>query len=157
MLDREEAIKQSLLDKFDFLKDKVEVKRERRLTAEASREKALEVMAYLKNELGFASLCTITALDSGDNFEMIYHLSDDRVVLNLKTSAPKTAPVFDTVTGLYEGATMYELENHNLLGVQINGIPGDIKYPLPDDWPQGQYPLRKDWKKEIPAPAVEGG
>ena len=82
---------------------------------------------------------------------MIYHFANGGIVLNLKAFAPKTDPVFETVTGLYEGATMYELEAHNLLGLTVKGIPEDIKYPLPDDWPEGQYPLRKDWKKEMPA------
>lgn len=157
MHEKEEAIRARLVEKFDFMADKCAVKRERRLTAEVPREKLLEVAAFLKNELGFGSLCTITALDSGENYEMIYHFSNGGVVLNLKATAPKTDPVFETVTGLYEGATMYELEAHNLLGLTVNGIPGDIKYPLPDDWPDGQYPLRKDWKKEPAATVQQGG
>ena len=156
MLEKEEAIKKRLEEKFGFMADKCAVIRERRLTAEAPREKLLEVLAFLKDGLGFGSLCTITGLDSGENFELINHLANGGIVLNLMVFAPKTDPVFDTVTGLYEGATMYELEARNLLGLVIMGIPDDIKYPLPDDWPAGQYPLRKDWKKETPAEAQEG-
>ena len=29
--------------------------------------------------------------------------------------------------------------------MQVQGLPPGNRYPLPDDWPQGQYPLRKDW------------
>jgi Ni,Fe-hydrogenase III component G len=156
MLEKEEAIRQKLETKFDFMKDKCVVKRERRLWAEAPREKLLDVVAYLKNDLGFGSLCTITALDSGENYVMIYHLANVGIMLNLKAAAPKTDPVFDTVTGLFEGATLYELEAHNLLGIDVRGIPEGIRYPLPDCWPDGQYPLRKDWKKEAPASSQEG-
>jgi membrane-bound hydrogenase subunit beta len=145
MLEREEAIAQKLTQKFPEIECKVI--RQRRLTATTTREHLLEVVAFLKNELGFNSLCTITALDSGENYEMIYHLASVGVVLNLKVMAPKSDPVFDTVTGLYEGATLYELEAHNLLGLIVKDIPIGIKYPLPDDWPDGEYPLRKDWKK----------
>ena len=155
MHEREEAIRQALLDRFGFMEGKCEVRRERRLFAEAPREKALEVMEFLRDNQGFDSLCTITGLDSGDNWELIYHLARGGIVLSLKVFAPKSDPVFDTVTGLYEGATMYELEVHNLLGLTVKDIPGDIKYPLPDDWPEGQYPLRKDWKKQ-PAQSAEG-
>jgi len=151
MPDKEEAIRQRLLETFPFLGDSCQINRDRRLTAVTPREKFLEVATFLKNELDFDSLCTITSLDSDDNYEMIYHFASGGIVLNLKVFAPKSDPVFETVTGLYEGATLYELEAHNLLGVQVNDIPLGIKYPLPDDWPQGQYPLRKDWKKEKPA------
>lgn len=156
MLEKEESIRQRLVDKFEFLKENCAVVRARRIKAEAPGNKVPEVLAFAKNELGFSALCTITALDSGENLEMIYHVANGGVVLNLKALVPKTNPVFETVTGLYEGATMYELEAHNLLGIQVNGIPEGIRYPLSDDWPEGQYPLRKDWNKEAPAGAQEG-
>ena len=145
MLEKEEAIAQKLTQKFPETACKII--RQRRLTATASREQLLQVTAFLKNDLGFDSLCTITALDSDENFEMIYHFANAGVVLNLKVTAPKSDPVYETVTGLYEGATLYELEAHNLLGLIVKDIPIGIKYPLPDDWPEGEYPLRKDWKK----------
>jgi membrane-bound hydrogenase subunit beta len=157
MLDKEEAIKQRLIDKFDFMAENCTVNRERRLTATAPREMLLETAKFLRDELGFDSLCTITGLDSGENYELIYHMANGGIVMNLKALAPKADPVFDTITGLFEGAMMYELEVHNLLGLTVTGIPEDIKYPLPDSWPQGQYPLRKDWKKETPAAVQEGG
>jgi membrane-bound hydrogenase subunit beta len=34
----------------------------------------------------------------------------------------------------------------DLLGIQVEGIPPGRHYPLPEGWPEGQYPLRKDWK-----------
>jgi membrane-bound hydrogenase subunit beta len=156
MLEKEEAIKQRLEQQFDFMAGKCEIKRIRRLWAEVPREKLLAVASFAKNELGFNSLCMITGLDSGENFELIYHLACCGIMLNLKAFAPKADPVFETITSLFEGATMYELEIHNLLGVQINGIPEGIRYPLPDGWPEGQYPLRKEWKKETPATEQEG-
>jgi Ni,Fe-hydrogenase III component G len=157
MPEREEAIRQSLIERFDFMQDTCVVNRPRRVTAEAPRERFKQVAAYLKNELGFGSLCTITGLDSGENFEMIYHFANGGIVLNLKVLAPKDDPVFDTVTGLYNGATLYELEAHNLLGLKVLDIPEGIRYPLPDSWPEGEYPLRKDWHKEPADGAGEGG
>jgi Ni,Fe-hydrogenase III component G len=156
MFEQEEEIKRKLEDKFDFLKDKCTVQRVRRLWADVPREQLTTVAAYAKNELGFDVLCTITGLDSGENLEMIYHLAHGGIMLNLKVLTPKADPVLDTVTGLYEGATMYELEARNLLGVDVKGIPAEIRYPLSDDWPDGQYPLRKDWNRE-PAEGPQGG
>jgi Ni,Fe-hydrogenase III component G len=36
-----------------------------------------------------------------------------------------------------------------MLGVNVEGLPEGKRYPLPDDWPDGQYPLRKDWNKKM--------
>ena len=34
----------------------------------------------------------------------------------------------------------------DLLGIKVNGLAEGQRYPLPEDWPKGDYPLRKDWK-----------
>ena len=150
MLEKEELIAEKLKARFDYLAPSVQ--RERRIWADVPREKFLEVLAFLRDELGFCSLCTVTGLDSGDEFELIYHLAengskDGGIVFCLKEKAPKSDPVFDTSTDLFKGGTLYELEARNLLGLTIRGIPEDIRYPLPDHWPEGEYPLRKDWNK----------
>ena len=145
MLEKEEAIAGAVAARFDGVAPTVQ--RERRIWAEAPREQFLELLAFLKGELDFPFLCTVTGLDCGDSFELIYYLADNTgIVFCAKERAPKTDPVFDTATDLYKGGALYELEARNLLGLTVRGIPDDIRYPLPDGWPEGQYPLRKDWK-----------
>jgi len=146
MLEKEEAVLKALTDRFDAAD--AAVQRGHRVWAEVSREKFLGALKFLHNEMGFTSLCTVTGLDMGDQFQLIYHLADDGgTVVSLKEAAPKSNPVFDTATDLYKGGVLYELEARNLLGLTVRGIPEDIRYPLPDSWPEGQYPLRKDWKQ----------
>jgi len=146
MREREETIVSRLTKRFDFLAPVIQ--RDRRIWAETPREKFIEVLGFLRGELGFDSLCTVTGLDMGDQFQLIYYVAGEGgVVFCLKENAPKSDPVFDTATDLYKGGALYELEAHNLLGLTIRGIPEDIRYPLPDHWPEGQYPLRKDWVK----------
>ena len=145
MLEKEQAIVQTLTDKFDFLVG-CTVQREHRIWAETPRERFLEVLGYLNSQMGFTSLCTVTGLDVGENYQLIYHLSDEQgVVFSLKENAPKADPVFDTATNIYQGGMLYELEARNLLGLTIKDVPDDIRYPLPDGWPEEQYPLRKNW------------
>jgi NADH:ubiquinone oxidoreductase subunit C len=157
MFEKEESIVKSLTGKFDFFNDNCRVTRERRIFAQAPREHIVEVAGYAKNALKFGSLCTITGLDMGEDFQLIYHLAnDDGIVLNVKVNAPKSDPVVQTVTGYYEGGMLYEIEIRNLLGVDIKGVPEDIRYPLPDGWPEGQHPLRKDWQGEMPEIKPEG-
>lgn len=106
----------------------------------------MDVLRYAAGSLQFEHLGTITGLDCGEEFEFIYHISNpDGIMLNLKRKAPKDNPVIETVLPVYQGASFYERELEGLLGVKVEGLPEGRQYPLPDDWPQGQYPLRKDW------------
>ena len=41
-----------------------------------------------------------------------------------------------------------ERELMDLLGAKVEGLPAGKRYPLSDDWPTDEYPLRKDWKKK---------
>jgi len=145
MLEKEEALAKEVAGRFEGVEPAVQ--RERRIWAEIPREKFLEVLAFLHDERDFIFLCTMTGLDSGDSYELIYYLADNTgIVFSAKESAPKDDAVFDTVTDIYKGGVLYELEARNLLGLTVRGIPDDIRYPLPDHWPEGEYPLRKDWK-----------
>ena len=70
---------------------------------------------------------------------------------------PKDEPVLQTVTGYFPAAELYEREMVDLLGMQVQGLPPGTRYPLPDGWPAGQYPLRKDWKpRDRPRPSRPG-
>ena len=40
---------------------------------------------------------------------------------------------------------LHEREIVDLFGVEVEGLPDGPHYPLPDGWPEGNYPMRKDW------------
>ncbi len=148
-MNNEEKIKTELLQKFPYLEGKCDIIRQRRITTEVDKDNLIGLLNYLFNDLKFNLLCTITGLDTGDNLQFIYHVANkDGIVINVKTNVPKSNPVISTVTGIYNGATFYERELEDLLGARVEGLPEGRHYPLPDNWPKGQYPLRKDWKPE---------
>lgn len=147
---REENIKQSLIKKFNFADDKIRVARERRIFVEADQKIFWQVLDYLIKDLHFDDLCTITGLDEGESLSAVYHLDEKKgIVLNLKTSVPKTDPVIKTITSIFPSADAYERELIDLLGFKVEGLPPGNRYPLTDDWPIGQCPLRKEWTPEI--------
>jgi NADH:ubiquinone oxidoreductase subunit C len=147
----EEAIKQELEEKFDFLKDKIRIPRDRRLFTEpVDVDDFMKAIDYAANSMDFCILTTITGLDEGDDYVAIYHLArKDGTMLNLKSRAPKVKPVMKTVSHIFNGVVFYERELVDMLGVNVEGLPEGKRYPLPDDWPDGQYPLRKDWNKKM--------
>ena len=64
----------------------------------------------------------------------------------MRATTPRANPHLPTITGVFPGAEPYERELADLLGITIDGLAPGRRYPLPDDFPAGQYPLRKDWK-----------
>jgi Ni,Fe-hydrogenase III component G len=153
MLSRELRIQHELTEKFPCLKDQVRVARVRRIWANAPAAELPQIFEYVVRNMNFPILATITGLDEGATLRLIYHLAQNNgIVLNLSVSVPKEKPVLKTVTPYFPSADAYEREVIDLLGFQIEGLPKGYRYPLTDDWPAGQYPLRKDWK-----PAGEKG
>jgi len=147
MLDRENAVLRELTKKFAPLEGKVAVTGERRIFAEVPKEIFMDVIQYAASGMKFEQLCTITGLDAGEGLQFIYHLANEEgIMLNLKLTVSKDDPAIKTVTGIYNGATFYERELEGMLGARVEGLPQGRHYPLPDNWPEGQYPLRKDWK-----------
>ena len=145
----EQAIQADLTRQFPFLEGKVRVARERRIFAEAPADKVREIFDHAVGKMGFSILCTITGLDLGENMGVIYHLARTTgEILNLSTSVPKAQPVLQTVSNQFPAADAYERELVDLLGFDVQGLPAGNRYPLPDGWPKGQFPLRKDWKQE---------
>jgi Ni,Fe-hydrogenase III large subunit len=66
--------------------------------------------------------------------------------LTIKVEVPKEEPKIQTITDLITGATFAELETSDLFGIIFEGNPLSNHFILPENWPEGVYPLRKDVK-----------
>lgn len=126
--------------------ENVNIARDRRVFAEVPVKDLTATIQALK-EYGMINIGAITGLDLNDRFEVMYHLyNNDGVLLSLKVFISRENPVVPTVTDIFPGVFMYERELIDLFGIMVEGIPHNRRYPLPEDWPEGEYPLRKDWK-----------
>jgi len=145
-----EEILQNLVKKFSFLEGKIRAPRARRIIIDDITANFEEVFNYATRDLEFSILLTITGLDEGQRLTIIYHVARvDGNILSIKISAPKEDPVIKTIIPKFFSADIYERELVDLLGVRVEGLPEGNRYPLSDDWPKGEYPLRKDWKKPV--------
>lgn len=144
-LEREEKIKAALEKEFKGAVSGARVQRRNRVWAEAQPAKLPEVAAWLKAG-GFDHLATVTGFDEGENLGAFYHFTDFKMIVNIKVNAPRANPVIPTVLGPFPGVMSYERELADMFGIKIEGLPPGRRYPLPDDFPTDQYPLRKDWK-----------
>lgn len=111
----------------------------------------------LRDALGFAYLATISGVDKGEAFELLYHFANSDSCLTVRTEVPKAEPRVPSITPDIPGAILYEREIQEMFGIVVEAIPDGRRLLLPDDWPDGAHPLRKDWKFERPVEKIPGG
>jgi Ni,Fe-hydrogenase III component G len=152
---------QVLIDKInEGLKDKVVSitnPAPRRLFLKVTADNLLTVVGWLKHELGITHLSTISGLDLGQSFELLYHFANNCCALTLRTEIPREQPILPSICEIIPGAILYERELQDMFGITVQNIPDGRPLLLPDDWPAGNYPLRKDWQYERPPEVIPGG
>jgi len=113
-------------------------------------ENCFEINKFLFQEVG-ARFVIATAIDCEQYFEILYHYSYDQTgcVINLKCFIrDHDSPKIESITPLITGAEWIEREIHDLEGIDFNNHPCMERLILADDWPEGEYPMRKDWNNE---------
>jgi membrane-bound hydrogenase subunit beta len=157
---QEEKFRDDLTARFPELAEQIVLQRARRIWVDVPAGRFREVFDFCTESLGVTILLILTGLDEAESgtYGVIYHMArPDGVVINIKVHLPKDNPVMKSVTDRFPSAEAYERELVDLLGIVVTGLPEGSRYPLPDNWPEGQYPLRKDWKPADAAPAPEEG
>ncbi len=129
----------------------------RRVFLKVAKEDLVEAVRFLRDNFNFTHVSTISGLDLGENFEILYHMANENCVLTVRTLTPRNDPKVPTITGVIPGATLYEREVYDMFGIVFEGHPNLVRLVLPDDWPEGEYPLRKDWKFQRPEEKIPGG
>ena len=128
----------------------------RRIFLKVDPKDLLKAVEVLKRDLGFAYVATVSGLDVGESFEIIYHFGNAFSQLNLRTQVPKANPHVESICPVIPGAILYERELQDMFGLVVDNIPDPRPLVLPDGWPAGNYPLRKDWKYERPPEKIPG-
>jgi membrane-bound hydrogenase subunit beta len=129
----------------------------RRIFVKIPPGEARRTAALLRDKYDCRHLSTISGVDKGETFEILYHFSSPAAVITVRTDIPRAAPHIESITPAIPGAVLYERELQDLLGLVVDGIPDGRRLVLPDDWPAETYPLRKDWKHERPPEIIPGG
>ncbi|MBU0635355.1 MAG: NADH-quinone oxidoreductase subunit C [Candidatus Omnitrophica bacterium] len=146
-MNREETL-EGIKDKFKD--DIIEVfdKSATRVYIEIKPEALVRVANYafydLEARFGIAS-----GVDTREHIEILYHFIQEEVnlIISLRVKLPKDKPEIDSLAPSFEAANWIEREIHELLGVNFRGHPDLRRLLLPDAWPQGVYPLRRDYKE----------
>ena len=142
-----------LLEKLNMIKSQLigfEQPLEKRFYLHCESENSLPVNRYLLEDIG-ARFVIATAIDCEQYFEIIYHYSYDQTgsVINIKCFIrDHEKPEVESITPYLPAAEWIEREIHDLEGIEFKNHPCMERLILADDWPEGEYPMRKDWNNE---------
>jgi len=107
----------------------------------------IEVVTFLRDELGYDYLASVTGVDylPDGKMEVVYHLfkSTGGSALVLHVQTPRDNPVLPSLVPVYPGADFQERETWDMLGIYFDDHP-DLRRILMWEGFEG-YPLRKDW------------
>lgn len=134
-------------DKFGTKVLKVERKNDKRAYIDIYPKDIVDFTKYIFKDMGLR-FNIASAVDDHDAIEILYHFSDDPagfVVTIRAIIREKGDPHIDTITKVTRSAWWIEREIHELFGVEFNGNEDLRPLLLPDDWPSGVYPLRKNF------------
>ncbi len=105
---------------------------------------------------GWGYLSAITGLDLGieaGQLEVLYHFCKGPAITTLRVRQPRdTQPVVPSIADIIPPASFFERELQEMLGFSITGLNNSNRLFLPDDWPEGVFPMRVDFTKEQAAP-----
>ncbi len=89
-----------------------------------------------------------TGVDTEAGFEVMYHwaLDDDDFVVTIRVVLEHAAPQVDSIALVCPAAEWIEREMWELLGIEFTGHPDMRHLLLADEWPEGKYPMRRDYE-----------
>jgi Ni,Fe-hydrogenase III component G len=97
----------------------------------------------LRERFSITQLAVIVGEDMRDAFLGNYVFTGEHVVV-LQVRIHREKPEVPSLAGILPGAIVYERELKDLFGIIPVGNPDLRRQAVPEDWPEGVYPLRKD-------------
>ena len=101
-------------------------------------------------DLSFPHFSVIAGSDLGTEVELLYIFSvfygkpHGEYMVTFAVSLPKDDLTIPTISDLIPGAVFSEREKQEFLGIKVTGIPDNRRLFIPEDFPEGVYPWRKD-------------
>ena len=132
--------KKDIIDLFD--------KSEKRVYLEIKPAALIKVANYIFRDLG-ARFNIASGVDAREHMEILYHftIEDINLLISLRVKLDREKPEIGSLTPVFEAANWIEREMHELLGISFKGHPDLRRLLLSDDWPEGVYPLRCDYRE----------
>jgi Ni,Fe-hydrogenase III component G len=120
----------------------------KRVYIEIKPESIRSVAGYVFKDLK-ARFNTATGVDVRQHMEILYHFTFEELdlIISFRVKLQKSNLEIESITPLFEAANWVEREIREILGINFKGHPDPRRLLLPDEWPDGVYPMRRDYKE----------
>jgi len=138
--DLREKFKGDIIELFD--------KSPKRVYVEIKPESIIKLSEFIFRNLG-ARFNIASGVDVRYHIEILYHYTIEEInlLISVRVKLPKDKLEIDSIANIIKGANWIEREIHEILGINFKGHPDMRKLLLPDEWPEGVYPMRSDYKE----------
>lgn len=131
---------------------KIDYLREGRLKVTVLPSTVKEVAKYLRDDLGFDHISTVSGVDwiAKNEFEVVYFVAClsrpgyEDFVVSLSERVSRDNPRVPSLLEIWTGVDYHERETHEMFGIIFDGHPNQSHILLPEDW-NDLPPLRKDY------------
>ncbi|MCW8927005.1 MAG: NADH-quinone oxidoreductase subunit C [Xanthomonadales bacterium] len=122
-------------------------KGERRIYIDIAPQTVIRATRLMLNEYG-ARFQIATGVDTSDGFEVMYHWAMDEsdCVVTFRVVLPHEAAQVESIALICPAAEWIEREMWELLGIEFKGHPDMRHLLLADEWPEGKFPMRRDYE-----------
>jgi Ni,Fe-hydrogenase III component G len=147
MMTREEVLS-GLKDRFrDDILDLFD-KSPKRVYMEIRPEAVTGVATYIFRDLE-ARFNIASGVDARTHIEILYHFSLEYInlLISVRVKLDRKNPSIESLAPIFKGANWIEREMNELLGIEFRGHPNMKRLLLADEWPEGVYPLRTDYRE----------
>jgi Ni,Fe-hydrogenase III large subunit/Ni,Fe-hydrogenase III component G len=147
------AVLNRIKEKFNGAIVRVDVPEDSRLFLYVRPESLKAVCRYVFRDLDARYVVSIGIDDRPHSGQFIvahnFAFEKEHVLASLLVHLPADAPRVDAISDVVPGANWSEREFRDLVGIEPFGCPNPKRLVLPDGWPEGVHPLRKDypWNK----------
>ena len=107
-----------------------------------------DLASLMLKEFG-ARISSISAVDLGLDFQVVYHYSLGGLVLSFRVIVPKEVGSLPSIADIYPGAEWLEGEASDLFGIRFEG-GREERTILPPDWPEEEKPMLKPAETWLP-------
>jgi NADH-quinone oxidoreductase subunit C len=147
MMTRQDLL-QNIQEKFQAEITSCFDKSPKRVYFDIKSEAIVKMARYLYKDL-HARFNIASGIDDRSHLEILYHftIEDLNLVISLRVKLDKAKLEIDSITPMFEGANWIEREIHEMFGINFKGHPNLKRLLLPDEWPEGVYPLRREYQE----------
>lgn len=122
-------------------------KNDRRIYMDVDKNIIPTLCRFMFKDLG-GRLAIASGIDTRSGYEILYHFmfADEHLMITLKTIINKEQPEIESIGAFLPAADWIEREMFDILGITFKNHPNPKRILMADDWPEGEYPFRRDFR-----------